>query len=136
MGQRVEKTVTLFITLFSWRRKWQHTPVLLPGEFYGQRSLVGYSPRGRKESDTTERLHSLTYSLTLSENKKDICSDHSFSKSIIINFQRKSLLCMENNIQNHLQPLPYITIIFWQDNAILALMWTFHSISCRRSHYL
>ena len=40
-----------------WRRKWQPTPVLLPGKFYGQRSLVGYSPRGRKESDTTEQLH-------------------------------------------------------------------------------
>ena len=37
-----------------WRRKWQPTPVFLPGGFYGQRSLVGYSPRGRKESDTTE----------------------------------------------------------------------------------
>ena len=29
---------------FPWRRAWQHTPVLLPGEFQGQRSLVGYSP--------------------------------------------------------------------------------------------
>ena len=33
------------------------TPVLLPGKSHGQRSLVGYSPWGRKESDTTERLH-------------------------------------------------------------------------------
>ena len=33
-----------------WRRKWQSTPVLLPGKFHGQRSLVGYSPWGRKES--------------------------------------------------------------------------------------
>ena len=40
-----------------WRRKWQPTPVFLPGESHGWRSLVGYSPRGRKESDTTERLH-------------------------------------------------------------------------------
>ena len=39
-----------------WRRKWQLTPVFLPGEFYGQRSPVGYSPWGLKESDTTERL--------------------------------------------------------------------------------
>ena len=38
-----------------WRRKWQSTPVLLPGKSHGQRSLVGYSPWGRKESDTTER---------------------------------------------------------------------------------
>ena len=36
--------------------KWLPNPVFLPGEFYGQRSLVGYSPWGRRESDTTERL--------------------------------------------------------------------------------
>ena len=40
-----------------WRRKWQPTPVLLPGEFHGLRSLVGYSPWSRKESDETEQLH-------------------------------------------------------------------------------
>ena len=39
-----------------WRRKWQSTPVSLPGESRGQRSLVGYSPWGRTESNTTERL--------------------------------------------------------------------------------
>ena len=31
-----------------WRRKWPHTPVFLPGEFHGQRSLAGYSPWGLK----------------------------------------------------------------------------------------
>ena len=36
------------------RRAWQPAPVFLSGEIYGQRSLVGYSPWGRKESDTTE----------------------------------------------------------------------------------
>ena len=40
-----------------WRRKWQPTPVLLPGESHGGRSLVGYSPWGHKESNTTEQLH-------------------------------------------------------------------------------
>ena len=38
-------------------RKWQPTPVFLPGESHGRRSLVGYSPWGSKESDMTERLH-------------------------------------------------------------------------------
>jgi len=37
-----------------WRRKWQPTPVFLPGKFHGQRSLAGYSPWGCNESDTTE----------------------------------------------------------------------------------
>ena len=40
-----------------WRRKWQPTPVLLPGKSYGQRRVVGYSPWGHKESDTTEQIH-------------------------------------------------------------------------------
>ena len=39
-----------------WRREWPPTPVFLPGEVHGQRSLAGYSPWGHKESDTTERL--------------------------------------------------------------------------------
>ena len=37
-----------------WRREWQPTPVFVPGKSHGPRSLVGYSPWGRKESDTTE----------------------------------------------------------------------------------
>ena len=37
-----------------WRRQWHPTPVFLPGESHGRRNLVGYSPRGHKESDTTE----------------------------------------------------------------------------------
>ena len=37
-----------------WRRTWQPTPVFLPGESHGQRSLGYYSPWSHKESDTTE----------------------------------------------------------------------------------
>ena len=47
----------LWVRKIPWRRKWQFTPVLLPGKSHGQRSLVGYSPWGCKESDTTERVH-------------------------------------------------------------------------------
>ena len=39
------------------RRQWHPTPVLLPGKSHGRRGLVGCSPWGRKESDTTEQLH-------------------------------------------------------------------------------
>ena len=39
---------------FPWRKAWQPTPVFLPRESHGQRSLVGYSPQGHKESDTIE----------------------------------------------------------------------------------
>ena len=44
-------------TFMHWRRQWQPTPVLLPGKSHGWRSLVGCSPWGREESDTTKRLH-------------------------------------------------------------------------------
>ena len=51
--------IWLFVTLyiFIWRRQWHPTPVLLPGKSHGWRRLVGCRPWGRKESDTTERLH-------------------------------------------------------------------------------
>ena len=50
-------TSLLLFTFMHWRRKWHPTPVLLPGKCHGQRSLVGCSPLGHKESDTTEWLH-------------------------------------------------------------------------------
>ena len=40
-----------------WKRKWQPTPVFLPGESSGQRRLAGYSPWGHKELNTTEHTH-------------------------------------------------------------------------------
>ena len=40
-----------------WRRQWHPTPVLLPGKSHGRRSLLGCSPRGLEELDTTEPLH-------------------------------------------------------------------------------
>ena len=64
VAQRIKRLSVMQETRFDpwvgkipWRRKWQPTPVFLPGESYGQRSMVGYSPWGRKESDMTERLH-------------------------------------------------------------------------------
>ena len=52
-----QTVICLYLYNAYWRRrKWQPTPVFLPGEFHGQRSLVGYSPWGHRESDTTEQL--------------------------------------------------------------------------------
>ena len=48
----------------AWKGEWQPTPVFLLGEFYGQRSLVGYSPWGHKESGMTERLNTFTLRIT------------------------------------------------------------------------
>ena len=56
--------VPYWLPIFHCPRKWQLTPVFLPGKSHGRQSLVGYLPRGRKESDTTERLH-FHFKLTL-----------------------------------------------------------------------
>ena len=48
-----------------WGRRWHPTPVFLPGKSHGPRSLVGYSPWGCKESDTTEHTHTHTMLLIL-----------------------------------------------------------------------
>ena len=48
-----------------WRREWQPTPVFLPGESHGRRSLVCYSPRGRKALDMTEWLNWTEYVQTV-----------------------------------------------------------------------
>ena len=53
VGHDCATSLSLF-TFMHWRRKWQPTPVFLPGESHGQRSLVGCRLWGRTESDTTE----------------------------------------------------------------------------------
>ena len=49
-----ETQVRSLVRKIPWRREWQATPVFFPGESHGQRSLVGYSPWGHKESDMIE----------------------------------------------------------------------------------
>ena len=46
---------------FPWSRKWQPTPIFLPGESHEQRRLAGYSPQGCKELDMTEQLSTHTH---------------------------------------------------------------------------
>ena len=70
-----------------WRRKWQPTPVFLPGQPHGQRSLVGYSPWGHKELDTTEQLthtHTQQYWVqTISRSRRPSRSHKQILKSSI-----------------------------------------------------
>ena len=55
--EKKSKKVCIYVYSLYGRRRWHPTPVLLPGKSHGWRSLVGCSPWGRKELDTTERLH-------------------------------------------------------------------------------
>ena len=59
-------SVDPWVRKIPWRRKWQPTPVFLPGESHGQRSLAGYSPEGCKGSDTTERPSTSILTFTFS----------------------------------------------------------------------
>ena len=67
VAQRVKRLPTMQETQVQsmgqedpWRRKWHPTPVFLPGEFHGQRSLEGRHPQGYKESDAIEHTHQNT----------------------------------------------------------------------------
>ena len=57
-----------WVRKISWRRKWQATPVFLPGKFHGQKSQEGYNPWSCKELDMTEcactRAHTHTHTHT------------------------------------------------------------------------
>ena len=68
-----------------WRQEWQPTPVFLPGESYGQKSLAGCSPWGRKKSDTTEWLTLKRVTLP----RKTCGMDFWKSKSVIVKLHGK-----------------------------------------------
>ena len=63
MQETQETQVWSRVRKIPWRRKWQPTPVFLPGESHGQRSLAGYSPWGHKELDMTEWISTYTNKL-------------------------------------------------------------------------
>ena len=60
-----------WIRKIPWRGKWHPTSVFLPGRFRGQRSLVDYSPRGCKESDTTKHIHTHTHTQKKKKNPEN-----------------------------------------------------------------
>ena len=73
---RVEHDSVTSLSLFTfmhWRRKWQPTPVFLPGESQGRGSLVGCSPWGQEELDTTGRLQFNSLHFTLESRPSLVC---------------------------------------------------------------
>ena len=67
-----------------WRRKWQHTPIFLTGKFYGQRSLMGYSPWGPKESDMTEHTRTLRTSFINLQCIPEVCKWCQVMKALVL----------------------------------------------------
>ena len=65
-----------WIRKIPWRRAWQPTPVFLPGKYDGQRRLVGCSPWGHRESDTTEWLSIHVNDFNLLSSKRTPALEH------------------------------------------------------------
>ena len=72
-----------------WRKLWHPTPVLLPGKSHGQRTLVGYSPWGCKDLDTTEQLHVLENIILSEKNQAEKDSYH--MTSLLSGYKREML---------------------------------------------
>ena len=84
-------SLSLF-TFMHWRRKWQPTPVFLPGESQGRRSLVGCCLQGRTESDTTEA--------TQQQQQQCHCKDlKPYVNAAARNVQRSKILRFQRNLQ-------------------------------------
>ena len=78
----------LWVGRIPWRRKWQPTPVFLPGKFHGQRSLVLW---GCKESDTTEHAHTHIFITLESIPSNQIAESHGNSMcKLLRNYQTVS----------------------------------------------
>ena len=92
-----------------WRRKWQPTPVFLPGESHGQKSPMGYSPRGCKELDTTEWL-------SRQAQHNHSCRNHVFTRQCILKiftFSRDvKLTTFYRNQMIHYKSLVFLWIYF------------------------
>ena len=80
LAMRETRVLFPWVRKIPWRKKWQPIPVLLPGEFHGQRSRAGYSPWGCKESDTTEQP---TFSLSQLINNVVLVSRVQQSDSVV-----------------------------------------------------
>ena len=69
-----------WVVKIPWRRAWQPTPVFLPGESHGQRSLAGYSPSGNKKSDTTKA----TKHTNIPRTRQPASSFHSLEREVLL----------------------------------------------------
>ena len=92
--------------------KWHPTPVLLPGESHGRRSLVGYSPWGRKESDTTGQLHfHFHFKIRLRMTGSDLRSSHKKNPNVI--FINEADKKWQNHHELYSWLLAVILKLFW-----------------------
>ena len=126
----------LFHILKYWRRKWHPTPVLLPGESHARRSLVGCSPWGRKESDTTKQLTPTCTCLNISWETHPTSSPFSETKVVAgcvdgftgIPFQYENCLCVHQISFRSFKPLTGLWTLWESDDNDRSLyIWSGHT---------
>ena len=108
-----------------WRRNWQPTPGLLPGKSHGQRSLIDYSPRGRKESDTTEQLHYFTKCHLINSTQ---ISSHNRAATSILRYPRPGTAASFFSVS--LPPVPAPLLPFLLLSPPLALNPLIQCVTC------
>ena len=133
---------TSLCTFMRWRRKWQPTPVFLPGESQGQRNLVGCSLWGLTESDTTESTYQYQQPVTIFSSVQSLSRVRLFEipwtaacqASLSITNSRSLLKLMSIKLvmpSNHLilcVPLPLLPSIFpsirvFSNESLLHIRW-------------
>ena len=116
-----------YVQKIPWRSKWQNTPVFLPGKSHGQRSLVGYSPWGCTELDTTEHTHIQKMNLRAVGYSSFTClsTDYKYIKQCLYHLQRvpypKSSLSKGKNRVHVYEP---INTDYYNEQ------WSFHLLCC------
>ena len=97
-----------WVRKFPWRRKWQPTPLFLPGKSHGRRSPVDYSPWGSKELNTTERLHFNDVHAWFFAWQRDLTEDHGRSQALKSNNVNENIVFnIYISLQGHrLQTVP------------------------------
>ena len=122
-----------FLSFYSsfWRRKWQPTPVFLPGESHGRRGLVGYGLWGCKELGKTEQLTHTDVFLELScffDDPVDvgnlISGSSAFSKSSLNTCKFSVHVLLKTSLEN----FEHFFASMW-DDCNCAVVWTFFSIA-------
>ena len=120
-----------------WRRAWQPTPVFLPGEFYGQRSLAGYSLWGCKESELCDLADMYTWSSEkfllnhFSEKKKNVYSPHTHISVKV--FTDLHLFC-SSFVTSQILVHSFSTVSYIGEEFSLLLFLEFYCIALYFSH--
>ena len=122
-GRHKEMSVQSWVGHIPWKREWQPIPAFLPGKSHGQRSLVGYSPWGHKELDTTEWL-TLHFTSPSSKLNQDLmfncftnyCIEKEVSRVNLINiFISSIMLFISSNLSQRIEsniPIIWSRVIF------------------------